>query len=221
MESIVSGVGVLDKAFSLVRLLESGPATLNELVVRSGHSRATVHRLLGALIDHDVVRRTGDGRYGLGWGLVTWGRTAERGADLASIARPALELLRAASGESVQLYVRSGDERVCLAALDSPDELRTVVAPGARLPLDRGSAGAALTGDLDVQGWVASVAERAVGVASVSAPVFDGDGAIVAALGVSGPIGRLGDDPGARHGGSVLLAARQVGDALAGSQSSV
>ncbi len=215
MEPILSGVGVLDKALGLLRHLEGGPATLAELVERSGQSRATVHRLLAALSVHDLVRRA-DGRYALGWRLVTLGRAAENSADLAQLARPALERLREASGESVQLYVRSGDERVCLAALDSPDELRTVVQPGARLPLDRGSAGAALAGDVGPDGWVASIAERAAGVASVSAPVLDGVH-VVAALGVSGPIGRLGDDPGSTYGSLVLSAASEVSAALVGS----
>ena len=214
MEPIVSGVGVLDKALGLLRHLEPGPATLAELVERSGQSRATVHRLLTALAAHDLVRRA-DGRYALGWRLVTLGRAAQDSADLAQLARPALERLREASGESVQLYVRSGDERVCLAALDSPDELRTVVQPGARLPLDRGSAGAALAGTVGPRGWVVSIAERAAGVASVSAPVHDGDD-IVAALGVSGPTGRLGDDPGATYGQLVLDAAAEVTAALTG-----
>ena len=48
------------------------------------------------------------------------------------------------------------------------------------------------------RGWAASVGEREAGVASVSAPVFDGPGTVVAAVSVSGPIDRLGQHPGRR-----------------------
>jgi DNA-binding IclR family transcriptional regulator len=57
---------------------------------------------------------------------------------------------------------------------------------------------------------VESVAEREAGVASVSAPVRDGDGAVRAALGVSGPIERTTRSPGRRYGEAVVRAARAV-----------
>ena len=40
--------------------------------------------------------------------------------------------------------LREGDRRVCIAALESPHGLRTIVATGAALPLDKGSAGKVL-----------------------------------------------------------------------------
>ncbi len=57
------------------------------------------------------------------------------------MAHPALDRLSEATGESAQLYVRSVDERVCVDAVESPSELRTIVAVGAELPLTKGSAG--------------------------------------------------------------------------------
>jgi len=62
--------------------------------------------------------------------------------------------------------------------------------------------------------WVESVEERAPGVASVSAPVRDATGAVVAAVGVSGPVDRLGPSPGARHGAAVAAAAHRIEVAL-------
>jgi DNA-binding IclR family transcriptional regulator len=57
------------------------------------------------------------------------------------------------------------------------------------------------------RGWAQSVAEREPGVASVSAPVRDASGAVVAAVSVSGPIDRMGRRPGARWAADLLAAA--------------
>ena len=54
--SSLSGVGVLDKAMSVVRALErEGPLTLARLQVASALPRATAHRLAVALEAHGLV----------------------------------------------------------------------------------------------------------------------------------------------------------------------
>lgn len=207
----VSGVGVLDKAVRVLEALESGPANLTELVERTHLSRATAHRLATALEDHGLVRRTtADGRFGLGLRLLALGRAAEVHLPLRDAARPAMQWLRDETGESVQLYVRDGDRRVCALSLESPHGLRTIVALGASLPLDKGSAGRVLRGEWGAGGWAESVGEREAGVASVSAPVLDADGRILAAVGISGPIQRTTKAPGRRYGAAVVGAARAV-----------
>jgi DNA-binding IclR family transcriptional regulator len=162
-----------------------------------------------------LVRRDGGGRFALGLRLVALGRAAADGAllPLAEVARPFLERLRDATGESVQLYVRDGDRRICVESLESPHGLRTIVAVGASLPLDRGSAGKALTMSRSAS-WAESVAEREAGVASVSAPVRDGGGRTIAAVSVSGPIERLSRSPGAKYGQEVFTAAMGIELAL-------
>lgn len=210
MEHTVSGVGVVDKSFAILQLVAGAPCTLSELIDGTGLSRATAHRLAVALEAHAMLRRTEDGRFALGLHLVALGRAAAEQFPLAAAARPAMTALRDATGESVQLYVRDGDERVCVAALESPHGLRTIVPVGAALPMDVGSAGRALSGESTRAGWVATVAERESGVASVSAPVVGRDGHIVAAVSISGPIERLGRSPGRLHGDAVAAAAQQI-----------
>lgn len=213
-----SGVGVLDKAVAVLDAVAVAPApcSLGDLVAATGISRATAHRLAVALEAHRMLRRTADGRFALGLRLLALGRAAADDWPLAEAARPALESLRDATGESVQLYVREADHRVCLASLHSGHELRTIVEEGARLPLGRGSAGRLLAGEVPPLGYAASTGERAPGVGSVSAPVVV-DGEVVGAVGISGPLGRLGDDPGPRYGPAVLRAARSVAAALTAS----
>lgn len=206
----VGGVGVLDKAFAIVAALEGGPLRLADVVEATGLSRATAHRLAVALEGHGMVARDGAGRFVLG------PRVARRA--LADVARPALEQLRDTTGESVQLYVRRGDRRLCVASLESPHGLRTMVAVGELLPLEVGSAGKVLRGEPEARrrGWAQSVEEREPGVASVSAPVRDAAGDVVAAISVSGPVGRTTRSPGRRYAEAVMDAARAVEGALGG-----
>ena len=205
-------MGTIDKGVRVLEAVTGGPRSLADLVEATGLSRATAHRLAVALEVHGLLRRTPDGRFALGLRLVGLGRAAAEALPLAEAAAPALDELRAVTEESVQLYVREGDHRVCVASLESPHGLRTIVAMGAALPLDRGSAGRVLTADggSATGRWVDSVEERERGVASVSAPVLDADGAVLAAVSVSGPIERTTRSPGARYGAAVEAAARRI-----------
>jgi len=60
------------------------------------------------------------------------------------------------------------------------------------------------------RGWAQSAAEREPGVASVSAPVRDGRGVVIAAISVSGPIDRMGRRPGARWAADLLAASEAL-----------
>jgi DNA-binding IclR family transcriptional regulator len=210
-------VGVLDKAMAILGALETRPRTLQELAEAVLLPRATAHRLAAALERHLLVDRDQAGRFALGPALVRLGRAASSspGRSLVDAAGPVLAELRDRTGESAQLYVRAGDSRVCLVSLESPHGLRTIVAVGATLPMDRGSAAKVLAGDPEAgrRGWAQSVEEREPGVASVSAPVIV-DGRVAAAVSVSGPIGRTTRQPGRRYAAAVRAAARAVEAAL-------
>ena len=221
----------MDKAVAILSFLaEGGSASLAEVVEGTGLPRPTAYRLLSALEAHRLVAR-GDGRYSLGLRLLGWGNRAV-GLDLAAAARPVLAALSDETGESTQLYVREGGSRVCVASVErAGGGLRDTVPVGAVLPLGRGSGGkvllawaeegerssemdAAELGGIRSRGWAESVAEREVGVASVSAPVFGPDGRLRAAVCASGPISRLGERPGERLAKPVVAAAREIEAAL-------
>ena len=215
MDSI-SGVGVVDKVVAVMRALETnGPLSLIELQDATGMPRATAHRLASALEDHGLVRREANGKFALGMGLVSMGKAASSALPLTEIARPVLDTLRTTTGESVQLYMREGEGRRCVVSLESPHGLRWIVPEGSLLPLNAGSAGHVLAGErVDKRGWIQSIGEREAGVASVSAPVVNAQGMVVAAISVSGPIERLSRKPGERHGVAVVGAAKDLAKLL-------
>jgi DNA-binding IclR family transcriptional regulator len=222
-------VAVLDKAVAILRAVAAEPATLAELVERTGLPRATAHRLAVALEGHRLVRRTPAGAWAPGPALAELGRGV---ADLAELAGRPLVALRGASGESAQFYVRDGASRVCVAAAERAHGLRDTVPVGARLPMTAGSAAHALLAfapadevtpllpsasftartllDVRRRGWAHSIAEREPGVASLSAPVRDAAGGVLGAVSISGPVERLGRRPAPEVVGAVLEAAGAI-----------
>ena len=207
---IVTGVGVLDKAVHVLRAVADRPLSLNGLQAATGLPRATAHRLAVALETHGLLRRDGEGRFDLGPELAALGRVASERYPLAELALPVMEALRDDTGESAQLFVREGSNRRCVLSLQWPHALRWIVPEGVLFPLEIGSAGRVLSGQTGGAGWVQSVEEREPGVASVSAPVVDPDGVVIAAVSVSGPIDRLTRHPGKRFGERVAAAASSL-----------
>ena len=144
-----------------------------------------------------------------------------------------MEALRDETGESAALYIRTGpNARRCVAAADRASGLRDTVPVGAVLPMTAGSAAhvfLAATGEalpagaafgqeqvdeVRALGYGASVAEREAGLASVSAPVRNAAGTVIAAISVSGPVERLTRDPGRRFGPALVAAASRLQSAL-------
>lgn len=222
-------VAVLDKAVAILRAVAEEPATLAELVSRTGLPRATAHRLAVALEGHRLLRRTESGAWASGAGLA---ELARGGMDLADLAERHLVTLRDVSGESAQFYVRDGATRVCIAAAERATGLRDTVPVGARLPMTAGSAAHALLAfapaeevtpllptasftartllDVRRRGWAHSIAEREPGVASLSAPVRDTTGRVLGAVSISGPVERLGRRPSQEIVGAVLDTAAAI-----------
>jgi len=225
-----SGIGVLDKAVGVLHAIAESPCGLVELCERTGLPRATAHRLAAGLEYHRLLARDAAGRWLLGPALSEL--SAHVDDPLLAAGAAVLPGLREITGESVQLYRREGTTRVCVATLEPPSGLRDTVPLGARLPMTAGSGARVLLAYSDAatrqsvlpsakfteralaevrrRGWAQSAAEREPGVASVSAPVRDRDGEVIAAVSVSGPIDRLGRHPGERWAADLLAAAEAL-----------
>lgn len=225
-----SGIGVLDKAVGILHTIAESPCGLAELCERTGLPRATAYRLAAALETHRLLARDDEGRWLLGPAVTEL--AAHVNDPLLAASAGVLPLLRETTGESVQLYRREGTTRVCVAALEPAAGLRDTVPVGARLPMTAGSGAKVLLAHSDAatqkavlptakftertlaevrrRGWAQSVAEREPGVASVSVPVRDGRGAVIAAISVSGPVDRIGRRPGARWAADLLSAAEAL-----------
>jgi DNA-binding IclR family transcriptional regulator len=121
--------------------VEGGARTFTEITEITGFSRTTTHRMVKSLVEHEILAFRGGYGYRLGPRLLRFAQRAMHELPIREIAHPFLERLAEMTGESAQLYVRSTLERVCIDAVESSSELRTIVDVGASLPLAAGSAG--------------------------------------------------------------------------------
>jgi DNA-binding IclR family transcriptional regulator len=210
--------------------IADSPCGLAELCERTGLPRATAHRLAAGLEVHRLLARDGEGRWLLGPAITELATHVND--PLLAAGAAVLPRLREITGESVQLYRREGTARICIAALEPPAGLRDTVPVGSRMPMTAGSGAKVLLAYSDTatqqavlptakfsdralaevrkRGWAQSAAEREPGVASVSAPVRDAKGVVIAAISVSGPIDRMGRRPGERWASDLLAASEAL-----------
>lgn len=201
----------LERAAAILDAVGRSAVSASELSRQTGLSVSTTHRLALQMTDYGFLRRTETGAFRLGDRFV---RSALENAGM-----PVLQELRDGTGETAQLWVRRGDERICLLSADSRHELRATLPPGSRLPLPEGSSGRLLAadddalGELAAVGWIESVGTRTPGLGSVSAPVQTDEG-IVAAVCLAMPLARVVASPGQDHGDEVIQAAQRIARTL-------
>ena len=188
-----------------------------------------------------VIRDPVTDKYKLGFRIWELAANLSRTDDPEIVLLPELERLRDELGETVSLYVRDGFERVRIQAVQSRHAVRRVAPVGARLPLYVGASSkilvayaapgeeqhlmcdsqwpptidkaafAAQLADIRSQRYAMSFEERELGVAAAAAPIFNRAGQLVAALSVSGPVGRLTPDKLRSYAPVIIEAAERMG----------
>ena len=217
-----NGTQAVDRAAELLSLvvLAEEPPGFADLVSDTGLPKSTASRLLQALERHRLVLRDNDGAYGAGPIFAMYASRHEPLDELVKIARPVLERIGSATGETVNLAVAHGDAVVQIAQVDSTYLLGTVnwvdvevpphcsalgkvlYAAGAiALPesLERRTPHTITTLDdlhrqleqIRAQGYAVTQGELEIGLDAIATPVRDHADRVIAALGVSGPSDRL------------------------------
>jgi DNA-binding IclR family transcriptional regulator len=219
------GVRSVDRAVDLLDSFDRDhPAwTLRALSQRCGLPKTTTIRLVATLEQRGLLWHRPDGAIALGPGLLRWAGLAESAWQIEPRAIRVMQDLRTETRETVNLYVRSGTVRVCVAQQPGPQSLRHVVAVGDALPLWAGAAGRILLvgcdeslvksiarmspsglGGLDRlkgvirkaarDGFAVTHGEREMGASGIASPVYGPSGHMSAALAVGGPTGRFKGD---------------------------
>ena len=218
------GIAAVDRgADLLVRVLESDePVALGDLASASGIPKSTASRLLSALERRGLIQQDGKrGRLRPGPAIL---RVAERSLlerSLVELARPSLEALAAASGETINLALPAPEGVEHVAQVESRHFLgagqwlgrsveyhcsangkvfmaygrgTTPARPLTRHTPETITTAAELRAELERvrrQGLATAVDELELGLAAMAAPVRGAGGEVVAALSISGPTLRM------------------------------
>ena len=225
------GVAAVDRALALLEAFDRGPTSmsLSELARATGMVKSTALRLAASLQRGGYLRRGDDGRYRLGPALARLGARYQASFEIGDHVMPALERLARSSGESASLYVREGDQRVCLFRANARrHRLLHFVQVGTHFRYDTGASGRVISAfsEPDAPDPL-GVRERLVAVsvldrmisdtAAVAAPVFAAGDVFVGALSLSGPVTRFAAQALPRLTRALLIAAADVSGALGGS----
>jgi DNA-binding IclR family transcriptional regulator len=142
---------------SLLELLaeRARPLSHREISEAMRLPKSSLTELLGAMMAHRYIRRTGDGadRFALGPGVLPLASSILRQNDIVRLAQPVLNEMMQATGESTSLAMRVGREVVAIARVISRQPVAYSLPVGQRGPLHATAAGKAMLG-------VSSIAER-------------------------------------------------------------
>jgi IclR family acetate operon transcriptional repressor len=217
-----NGTQAVDRAARLLSEVvhAADPVTFTELTAVTGLAKSTTSRLLLALERNHLVRRDDHGRFLPGEMFVSYAWRGGADASLVAVARPFLERLAKATGETVNLGIAAGpsvdtiDQVDCAYLIGGTNWVgrpvplhasglgKVLLAYGAAtLPPDelercteKTIVGAAALGAefaaVRARGYAVTDEELEAGLIAFAAPVFRYDGAAVAALSVSAPTSR-------------------------------
>ncbi|RJQ90624.1 IclR family transcriptional regulator [Amycolatopsis panacis] len=162
----------LDRGLALLQAVaDSGDqaATISELAVTIGASRAAVYRLLVPLTERGLIWRDG-AKVRLGIGVLRL--AGQVLPQLREAARPVLRELAEAVGATAHLTVAQGDQAQAVAVVEpSWTNYHVAYRVGSRHSLNVGAAGRAMALRPGGDGWVSSTGELEAGASGVAAPV--------------------------------------------------
>lgn len=145
------GLGVLEKAMAVLNLVSAAraPMTFTQLQRASALPKATLHRMLGTLVNEGLLRHDSYNKtFQLGFRLLELAHEVWSDFDLRVAAQDELVRLRNAFDESVQLVVLSGQQMVVVAGEDASREPQAASKVGLRLPMHASAAGKAIAAHL-------------------------------------------------------------------------
>lgn len=223
-----SGIDVLDRAAAILFAFrrDDAPLTLAELSARTELYKSTLSRIAAALCHHRLLTKLEDGRYRIGPAALHLSVAYEASFHLGDALLPPMRELNAEIGEAVSFHVREGAQRVCLYRIASRRSVRADVQPGDVQSLERGAGGRVLLAFSGEPGEpydevrrryvYMSIGERDPETAGLSAPVFDARGQLVGALGIVGPVSRMGRAEMEQYRPRLLQFAARITESLGG-----
>jgi IclR family transcriptional regulator, acetate operon repressor len=215
-------VRAVDRAIDVLECftVERHSHSIGDLEKRARLSRPTLYRMLATLTRRGFVRKDGDPpRYRLDVGI---GRLADawtNSLDIVRLATPLLQVLLERYDETVALYLRKDNIRLCVAEMPSRQALSYSRGLGYSGSLSRGASGLAILAFLETDqaaeiiaeghdpgaarmlrrklvdvrrdGYALSGGDFIVGAQAIASPVFDRHRNVIGSLGLFGPSARF------------------------------
>lgn len=210
-----SSTRTVERALALLATIcERGAANLADSARECDLAPSTALRLLRTLETAGFVTKEDVGTYRPGSRIIQLGAQALGNESLVDLARPIMEQLVSATGESVYLSIEGHrDTALYIGIVEGTHSVRHTSWVGRTVPLDRSAAGCALRGDVPDDGYV--VVERGVesDVTAIASPVYC-QARIVAALSLVVPSYRLKARDAARYGKLLATGAADVSGLL-------
>ena len=202
-----NGVAAVDRALLVLTAFQMSPEglTLAALAIKTDLYESTILRLLASLLRAGFVKKLSDGRYVVGPSVLPLSEMYRRSFRVADYVLPQLRALATASGECAGLYVREGQQRICLHHVQPPRSVRSHVLEGEMFPLDKGAAGrvilafdddalGALYEQIRQQGFAITQKERDPESAAIACPVFTHGSELLGAISLVIPLYRFSDE---------------------------
>jgi DNA-binding IclR family transcriptional regulator len=149
--------------------------SVQELSLRLGEPRPTVHRILQSLSELGYVeagpRR---GTYRLGLELFRLGSLALQRVDVREAAVPVMEDIHRALEETVYLTIRRGDDAVCIERIEGVHIRSMFLQLGGSMPLHLGAGPRALLAHLPRADWVQYLAAAKLAPLTPASPSTKG-----------------------------------------------
>ncbi len=219
-ERPVDGVRAVDRALDILLAFTAlnHEMTAGELLRRVDLRRPTLYRLLRTLENKGFVVSSGDPqRFSLGPSVGHLSYVWTSTLDIARVAQPMIHNLWSETGETVALYLRQGDVRVCAAELPSAQPLSFKRGVGHSVHVSIGASGRAILAfaedaeyhskkdrtpeeqahyraQLELvkkDGYAVSRDELIEGAVAIAAPFFAANNIVVGSLTVFGPSARV------------------------------
>lgn len=160
-------IQVVERMMRLVDALAASgePVALRHLAAATRLHPSTAHRILNVMVAERVAERVEPGSYRLGLRLLELGNLVKSRISVRELALPPMRALQEATGETVNLSVRRGDDIVYVErATGNQSMMRVVQLDGARAPLHITAAGKLFLADEGI--YAAAAYARRTGLRS-------------------------------------------------------
>jgi len=116
----------LNKAGRILDLFDSDKDEwrLTEIANTLGLSKSSAHSVLASMSDIGLLSRTHDGRYRLGWRLLTLGETLLSSSGFSRSATAVAQAVVARYGETIHVATLQGNRVVCVSIFDGTHAIR-------------------------------------------------------------------------------------------------